>query len=80
MQILLPYIGVRVEYLQLTLANSEGQSQGYANCDCKYVLDGERVQILPVHGKQPIGFRLVYLHLTLVHSKGHSQGNANCGS
>ena len=35
-------IGFRFVYLHLALAHSKGQSQGPANIDCEYLVNGKR--------------------------------------
>ena len=35
-------IGIRLVYLHLTLVHSKGQTQGRANFDCEFLINGDR--------------------------------------
>ena len=66
--------------LNSTSAHSKGQSQGNANCDCDYPVNGgKNAQILlfSTRRKSLNGFRMVHLHLTFTHSIHQGQGRVN---
>ena len=69
-------------YLHLFLAHSKGQTQGHANFDYEYLINGDRwdkycyCQYIE-SCLCAFDWCIYYMHLTLSHFKYHSQGHAN---